>query len=674
MSTESVDPELVEQTKQQIRNLVREIAQLSKANLSPGEYYDAVLNRLVTALAAVGGAVWTVGDGGRLSLEYQINLQETRLAESQEDQMQHGKLLRRVLTTGEGMLAAPRSGSGDGDAGGNPTDFLLVLGPLKTDQETAGIIEIFQRPGSSPTVQKGYLRFLLQMCELASDYLKTRRLRHFTDRQSLWSQLENFTRTAHRTLNPSVTAFTIANEGRRLIECDRVSVGIVKGRKCVIEAVSGQDVFDKRSNTVMLLGRLATAVVATGDPVWYTGDTTNMAPQVEEAVQEYVDDSHSKAVGIIPLKRPKNEAIENEEDKEPDEVIGALIIEQIEDSRPKDGLLQRVEVVSEHSSMALANCLTHHNLFLLPLWEKLGQATWVLRARTLPKTIAIATAVLVVVLILTFWPANFWLEGKGTLEPVTKREIFAGVNGVVTDVKVKHGDDVHAGDVLAQMRSTDLDVAIEKTAGERAATFEQLLSVTRALNDSNKLKPTELSRMEGQRLELQKQLESLDRQLELHKENQRQLTVISPTPGEITTWQVKELLIHRPVQRGQVLMSVADPTGDWELEIHMPENRMGHIGKAIKENGADREVEYILATAPGVTLKGKVKEVAKIGENEGEEGNKVLIKVAINKDDIPQLRAGATVTAKIHAGTASLGYTWFHDLVGWFQSKILFRI
>src|SRR6202035_337623 len=93
MSTEqSVDPELVEQTKQQIRNLVREIAQLSKSELTPLEYYDAILNRVVTALAAVGGAVWSVTDG-RIELEYQINLQESRLGESQEAQNRHGQLL-----------------------------------------------------------------------------------------------------------------------------------------------------------------------------------------------------------------------------------------------------------------------------------------------------------------------------------------------------------------------------------------------------------------------------------------------------------------------------------------------------------------------------------------------------------------------------------------------------
>ncbi len=192
------------------------------------EFYDAVLNRVVTALAAVGGAIWTVTETGQLSLEYQINLRETRLAESEEDQVRHGRLLRKVMTGGEGMLMAPHSGgrAAPRTARIRP-NFLLVLGPLKTANETAGVMEIFQRPGSSVTVQRGYLRFLMQMCELASEYLKSRKLQHFTDRQALWAQLEQFTRLVHKGLDPRETAYTIANEGRRLIECDRVSVAIM---------------------------------------------------------------------------------------------------------------------------------------------------------------------------------------------------------------------------------------------------------------------------------------------------------------------------------------------------------------------------------------------------------------------------------------------------------------
>ena len=45
----------------------------------------------------------------------------------------------------------------------------------------------------------------------------------------------------HESLDQKLTSYTIANEGRRIIGCDRVSVAIRKGRKCVIEAISGQD-------------------------------------------------------------------------------------------------------------------------------------------------------------------------------------------------------------------------------------------------------------------------------------------------------------------------------------------------------------------------------------------------------------------------------------------------
>ena len=161
MSTEQpLDPQLIEQTKQQIRSLVGEISQLTKTEISPEEFYGEFLTRVVSALAAVGGVVWTVNQDGQLALQYQINLQETRLRESEEAQAQHSRLLYKVFSGGEGLLAPPHSGAEDGEQAGNPTDFLLVFGLLKTDLETAGVVEIFQRTDAALSAQKGYLRFL----------------------------------------------------------------------------------------------------------------------------------------------------------------------------------------------------------------------------------------------------------------------------------------------------------------------------------------------------------------------------------------------------------------------------------------------------------------------------------------------------------------------------------
>ena len=306
MSTEQpLDPELIEQTRQQIRQLVAEIAQLSsRAELAPEQYCAEFLPRVVTALAAVGGAFWLTEGQGRLSLAYQMNLQQTRLAEDQEGRQKHNRLLQRVLEKKEPLLVPPHSGSGGNNGEGNPTDFLLILGPVKTELEVVGLVEVFQRPDAPPPAQKGYLRFLSQMCDLAGDYFKTQQLKSLTDRQILWSRLEEFTRLIHQSLDPRETAYTLANEARRLIDCDRVSVSVRRGRRQVIEAISGQDVVNKRSNVVRLLGDLATVVAAAQESVWYCGDTSQLAPQIEDALQEYVDESHSKTVIVIPLGRP----------------------------------------------------------------------------------------------------------------------------------------------------------------------------------------------------------------------------------------------------------------------------------------------------------------------------------------------------------------------------------
>ncbi|HTU25844.1 MAG TPA: HlyD family efflux transporter periplasmic adaptor subunit [Pirellulales bacterium] len=677
MSTEqTVDPDLVEQTKQQIRHLVREIAQISKSDLSPTQFYDALLNRVVSALAAIGGAVWTM-EQGRLDLQYQINLRQTGLAESAQDQQRHARLLQQVLTTGEGMLVAPHSGTGDDEEGANTTPFLLLLGPLKSDQEVQGVIEVFQRPDTGLSVQQGYLRFLMQMCDLAGDYLKTRRLRHFTDRQTLWAQLEQFTRFVHASLDPNKTSFVIANEGRRLLECDRVSVGIVRPNgKCKIEAVSGQDMLDKRSNVVTLLGKLATAVTATGEAIWYTGDTSRMAPQVEEAVQAYVDEAHSKVVGVIPLREPVEEktSVDQTED-EPGEVIGALVVEQIEDSQPHEGLMPRVEVISLHASTALANALEYHRIFLLPLWLALGRASWVVKARTLPKTMAVVTAVAVFFLWLLIWPATFNLEGKGTLEPAAKRNVFALLDGAVDEVYVDHGQFVKKGDELMRLRSDELQNQIIEKRGQLSATQEKIRA---AHSMQNKPKHGEdKGQVDAQIAELMKLESSYREQLKVLDRKKEELIVRSPIDGQIITWHLREVLApKRPVKQGQVMMTVADPNGDWEVEVHMPEERIGHVAMARLEMRPDLAVRFILQPEGGNEHEGTVKEVHAHAELRPEEGNTVLVRVAFDKSQINPvyLRPGATVTAKINCGRVPIGYKYFHEVIAFIQTKILFKL
>jgi multidrug efflux pump subunit AcrA (membrane-fusion protein) len=624
-----------------------------------------------------------------------MNLRQTGMLENPVAQMQHGRLLTHVLKENQSSLVAPHSGAGeaiegDENAPANPTDFLLVMAPVANDQGPQGVVEVFQRPGARVATQRGYLRFLEQMCDLAGDYLKAQRLKAFTDKQSLWEQLETFTRTTHQSLDSRQTAFTVANEGRRLIGCDRVSVAISRGGKCKIEAVSGQDTFDKRSNVVTMLGRLAEAVRATGEDVWYTGDTTNLAPQVEEALDAYVDESHAKAVAVLPLARPRDEEEARAEGTHRDkmEYFGALIVEQMVDSRPPQGLAQRVDVVRQHSATALANAMDHENIFLMPVWKTLGKTKLLVRARTLPKTIAVLAGLILVTAWLCFWPADFNLQGKGTLQPTVKRNVFPQVDGVVEQVLVRHGQPVTEGQPLVQLGNFDLETELNIVVGQLAEAQKEMQQINNDLYPSGRpLTEAERSELQGRLSVARVKYNTALLQQDLLEKKRALLNVTSPIDGVVGRWQVERELLNRTVTPQSQLMTIMQIDGEWEIEIFMPEHRMGHITREHNRRKADGEplpVTFILATKPSEKFTGRVVEIAETAEVRGEEGNTVKIRVAFDDqeavqqalagsdNDLTGIRPGAAVTAKIYCGEAPIGYVWLHDLVGWVQSKILF--
>ncbi len=75
------------------------------------------------------------------------------------------------------MLVPPRSQSTGESEMENPTDFLLVLSPFRSETGLIGLVEVFQRPDSGNATRRGCLRFVTQMCELASSspVFRTRR-------------------------------------------------------------------------------------------------------------------------------------------------------------------------------------------------------------------------------------------------------------------------------------------------------------------------------------------------------------------------------------------------------------------------------------------------------------------------------------------------------------------
>lgn len=676
--------ETVEQTKQQIRGLINEIGELSRSEHEADEYYPAVLQRIVEALAAIGGAVWLIDEAGSLRLRYQIKVNQELLQAENEDAVRHAKLLSRLFARAQSELVPPGAYIGEDQAEGNPTPFLLVLSPLASGKRPVGLIEIFQRPDSAPNIQRGYLKFLDQMAALMGEWLKGHALKQVSDRQQLWQQADHFARLVHDNLELRDTAYTIANEGRQVIGCDRVSVAVKKGGSCKVVAISGQDTIESRSNIVAALNKLTSRVVAAGDPLWYDGTVEDLPPQLEEAIEDYVDLSHGRTVAVLPIRRPEK-VVEGDvhskehvqrEDLSTREIIGALVIEQIESQLPGDVLRSRADLVFEHTARALANSLTHNNLFLMPVWRALGRATWFFRGSALPKTLAILGLVVASLLLLFLVQINLDLEANGTLQPIEQKQVFAHVDGEVEAVFVDHGTPVKAGQKLVQLRNRDLEVEIASLEGQLQETNEQLASLrnqttTSALRENR----TEHIRAMGQIGEYEVRKKALQAQLNLQNEKLGQLTRVSPIDGIVMTWDLEKNLRNRPVVTGQILVTVANPESDWELELLMPEKRMKYLDEAMKSSGdKSLPVEYIMVTDPSVTHKGTLDLQSIHGRAELEPQEGAIVKLRVKPDQVAAIskRPGAEVKADVICGKRSAAFVWFHEVVEWVWANVIF--
>jgi multidrug efflux pump subunit AcrA (membrane-fusion protein) len=714
-SSHGPDEDAVLRAKQEIQSLVQEVVDLSRSEIEEAEFFAAMLDKAIAALAAIGGVVWTIEEGAPFKLQYQVNLQQTGLGASQTAQMQHARLLGQIAKRGEPVLVAPHSGAAGGaedgeEAAANPTEYLLVVAPIRTDRGVDGLVEVFQRVGARPTTQRGYLRFLVQICELAGEYLKTRRLRHFVTKQTLWEQLESFTASVHTRLDSRQTAYTIANEGRRLIGCDRVTVVLRKGPKYVVEAISGQDTFDKRSNVVRMLRELATVVARSGEDLWYAGDTANLAPQVEKAVNAYVDESHTKQIAVLPLREIDPHADDKTKARKRENMLGALVIEQLVDSRPPDGMLQRVDVVRRHSATALTNAQAHEGLFLLPLWRTIGKSRVLVTTRNLPKTILATIVLTAVITAMCLAPWDFTVTADGKLLPEARRDVFAALNGIIVEVPVVEGQAVKKGDLLAKQRSSELDERFAQLNGQIAVNDKAQLSAATGRLDISRATEAERLEMASKVEQVAVERSALDEQMAILESDQERLQITSPIDGKVVMWRVRERLQDRPVNAGTRIMGVVDPETDWELQVEVPEAKMGHIERqrrALQEKdpNAELDVTFILATHPDPEdkLRGKVKKIDNSAEVNGEGGNTVRMTVAFDQRELlklvdeksagaagsplakgatpeqaitalkQNLKYGADVKAKIHCGREPVGYVLFHELWEFIQSRILFR-
>lgn len=654
--TSSADP--CDEDWDEIEQFLAELSERSESSSTLGDFASNAIRQTVEVLDAVGGSVWAVDEFGELQWICHADVKGPAWkGDDRPAQSAHREFLNSILQTSEPQTAS---------LGG-----LLIAAPVSIDQRVKLIIEVALTPRVSADRRNGTRRLLALVSDLAEDFLRQLERKELKNSSERWLQYEAMSQRAHASLDLRDTAFGLVNDGRLYLDSDRVSLLVPVSGRLRVMAVSGVDTIDRRSQLVRSMEALGGAVAASKQWLRFRGDLDPFPPQLEQPLAEFVDESHSQVVDVVPLLAPTRSS-----SADPDDMVGVLVVERF-DATTMVGIEDRIIRVSNLSSSALQNAIDYETLPMLSL------ARWarrVLHSSGLQKRrwlIAVLTAVATVIL-LSLVPARFRIEASGIAQPQNRRNVYAPFDGEVVTVNRGHDDQVSKDQVLVVLRSRELDLELQRLQGEFQTIQKKLIAVSsaRVQSDSDSSRGGYSSQSAGQlaaeEQELQQELSSVQTQISLVRTQQQDLEVRSPIDGRILTWDPDDLLADRPVGRGQLLVSVADLDGPWVLELSLPDRRVGHVIKAQRERSEPLEVEFNLAGGAASSYRGMLEKISARSEVVGDDEATTRVLVSVSADAVQILRPGATVHARLDCGRRSLGYVWLHDLVETVRGWIFF--
>lgn len=655
--------------------LLDDLARLAKGSGSQDAFDHELLRRSVEALSALGAAFWDhrEKDFVRRAVFIAPGAPSTSVAVLHESaDAAHRRILQAAVQRGEPYDVAPRSIIDPSVGLTSPYDSVILLAPVVVDGVAIGVLEIVHRAEIAPDAREGALRVLAALADLAADFHRFRQRRIWQERAANAEQMDRLVSALYDELDPAAVAYTAANEGRRWSECDRVSVVLSDGTTARTFAVSGVDLVDRRSDQVRLLERLVAAVVHDGEELWHTDGTERpVVPSVAQALSDYVDHVDSVSVVVLPLFDQEADLSAPPPTDRPVDAkrlpFAALVFERFASSAVADDASRdRLGILARHSRRALLRSLECDSIPLGRWWRRQYRRRD-RHARRLVRVGWIAAVATLVLAIPFLIPAESIVESRGRLEPQRRRDVFAPTDGVVAEVAVRHGQTVHADDVLIVMRKPELTVELTRVGGELQVAERRWTALRASRTFENPADASAQIRAQERTAEeeqLKESIRSLTDQQRLLLDQVRDLEVRAPLAGTVTTWDVEQVLAGRPVARGQSLLGIADGDGPWQIELLVPERYVGDVTAARSSNQEPLDVEFVLATNPGTVYRGQVVRVAEAAETDSDGAIVVKTTVAIDRAALDEqlLRPGAVVTARIQCGDSSLGSVWTRDL------------
>lgn len=638
--------------QQALKALSAELTRLAGQTADEAELHRAVLNQLVQATDALGGAVWLVsqrrGQGLSLRLIAAQDLEPAAGAPDTEQRQQTQRAATEVILSAQPLVLMPSPA----DQGPVTPGVLVNLGPhaiigapLRSGDDLLGSVQLWFPAQRDP---KSLAEISLMVQALLAELgprLRSRQMRELGALSQRQQRLLQMASDLAGVLDAETGGRLAAAHAREMLGINRVSVVVKEGDRWRIVAISGQDTVEKRSRIVTEMlafiqrhAREQTWVVLASD-----GDA-------------YFQDNAMQSASLVPLR-----------DGPEGPYMGTLLCESTDpnsfgvagtpgESRPPTLVL--AQWLADLTGRALKAALVHQaipfhrRLIRLGRWRQEVSATrkrrWL--AKTLFFTVLLGFAAL--------WPMKVRVEADCTLLPLKRALVTAEAPGRIEEILVREGDPVTEGQIIARLDTRRLQSDLEAAVQTR------------------KRSEAEAERQRGQGKEALARIATLEVQAQAETEKRLRLEISlaelrAPLAGIVMTRDV-HLKTGTYLQAADTFAEIASVEA-WDLRLQVEEADISPIEEALDE-GQSLHVDYLLYTQSARELHATITRTQQISPalQAGPEGG--LFSITLPEVEIPTaleslMRPGLTGRAKIDLHRRPAAAVLFRRFTRWLRMR-----
>ncbi len=355
--------------QERLMGLGQEIDRLGNTEVGIEGYFRTFLERMVSVLG-IGGGIWQVSPAGELVRICHMNLSESGLDEEGGQMALLSGAIEKIMQTA-GPVVLPGKGAsnvfdgGMGEAGVNESPNTLLFVPVISSRKVAAGLLLISPPQVDPRAVRGYLGFLMGLCEKAGVFLQQNQILMLDEQLQRARRIREFISSAHSSLDPKRTCYALANYGQELLGVYRCMAGTYNSRgKFRMESVSGLESVAVKSSFVRGISEVAREVCR-NDKVLQVDqpEAAQMSADDEDdlvtAARVYMLQAGSLVLGVFPIHSE-------------DRVVGAFVVEKAKDEPIDQEQRRQIESLLTEVGGALAHSMQYRNLPFSPLVRGLG--------------------------------------------------------------------------------------------------------------------------------------------------------------------------------------------------------------------------------------------------------------------------------------------------------------